>query len=56
MHEKIQTFKRKGYSRSEIASELEVDPKTAARYYRMDEKDFKAYRREHMFRDKVLEG
>ena len=56
MYEKIQTFKRKGYSRSEIASELEVDPKTAARYYRMDEEDFKAYRREHMFRDKVLEG
>jgi hypothetical protein len=55
MYEKIQTFKRLGYSRSEIASELEIDPKTAARYYAMDERDFRSYQREQMFRDKVLE-
>lgn len=55
MYEKIQTFKRLGYSRSEIASELEIDPKTAARYYAMDERDFRSYRREQIFRDKVFE-
>lgn len=55
MYEKVQIFKRLGYSRSEITSELEIDPKTAARYYEMDEKEFKSYRREHMFRDKVFE-
>ena len=55
MYEKIQTFKRLGYSRSEIASELEIDPKTAARYYAMDERDFRSYRKEQMFRDKMFE-
>ena len=54
MYEKIQIFTRLGYSRSEMASKLEIDPKTAARYYAMDEKDFKSYRREQMFRDRVL--
>jgi len=29
MYEKIQFFKRLGYSRSEITSELDIDPKTA---------------------------
>ncbi|GAI53439.1 unnamed protein product, partial [marine sediment metagenome] len=35
MYEKVQLFKRLGYSRSEINSELEIDPKTAAKYYAM---------------------
>jgi len=55
MYEKVQLFKRLGYSRSEISSELEIDPRTTAKYYAMDEGEFKTYRREHMFRDKVLE-
>ena len=55
MYEKVQLFKRLGYSRSKISSDLEIDPKTAAKYYAMDEREFKTYRREHMFRDKVLE-
>jgi len=55
MYEKVQLFKRLGYSRSEITSELEMDPKTAAKYYAMDGREFKTYQREHMFRDKVLE-
>ena len=33
MYEKVQLFKRLGYSISEIASQLEIDPKTAAKYY-----------------------
>jgi DNA replication initiation complex subunit (GINS family) len=34
---------------------LEIDPKTAAKYYEMDGREFKAYRKEHMFRDRVFE-
>jgi len=55
MYEKVQLFKRLGYSRSEITSELEIDPKTATKYYAMDGREFKTYRREQMFRDKVFE-
>lgn len=55
MYEKIQALKRVGYSRSEISSELEINAKTAARYYAMGEKDFRSYQKEQMFRDKVFE-
>ena len=55
MYEKVQTFKRLGYSRSKIASELGLDHKTVAKYYRMDERDFRSFRQQHMFRDKALE-
>ena len=55
MYEKVHHFKRQGYSRSEIASELEIAPKTAAKYYGMDEQAFREYRMEHMFREKVFE-
>lgn len=54
MYEKVQLFKRQGYSISEISSDLEIDPKTAAKYYAMNGRQFKAYRKEHMFRDKVF--
>jgi len=33
MYEKVQLFKRQGYSISEIASDMEIDPKTAAKSY-----------------------
>jgi transposase len=55
MYKQIQTFKGQGYSKGEIAGTLGMDPKTVAKYYDMDEKDFKYYRQQHMFRDKVLE-
>jgi len=55
MYEKVQLFKRQGHSKSEITSVLEIDPKTAAKYYAMDGREFKAYQREHMFRDRVFE-
>ena len=35
MYEKVQLFKRQGYSRSEISSDMEIDPKTVAKYYAM---------------------
>jgi len=34
---------------------MEIDPKTAAKYYVMNGRQFKAYRKKHMFRDKVFE-
>jgi len=52
---KVRLFKRLGYSKSEISSELQIDPKTIAKYYAMDRKEFKAYQREHMFRDRLFE-
>ncbi len=55
MYKQIQTFKRQGYSKGKIAATLGMDPKTVAKYYRMDERDFRSYRQQHMFRDKVLE-
>ncbi len=55
MYEKIQRFKRLGYSRSEIVFELEIDYKTVAKYYALNERDYKSYQRQHKFRDKVLE-
>jgi len=55
MYEKVQACKRQGYSKSEITSDLEIDPKTVAKYYEMDGRKFKAYRKEHMFRDRVFE-
>jgi len=55
MYKQIQNFKGQGHSKGEIAVTLGMDPKTVAKYYHMDEKDFKCYRQQHMFRDKVLE-
>ncbi len=55
MYEKVQLFKRQGYSRSEISSDLEIDPKTVAKYYAMDGREFKTYQRGHIFRDRVFE-
>ncbi|NOR12538.1 MAG: DDE-type integrase/transposase/recombinase [Candidatus Aminicenantes bacterium] len=55
MYKQIQTFKRQGHSKKEIITVLEKDPKTVAKYYRMDERDFRCYRQQHMFRDKMLE-
>jgi hypothetical protein len=55
MYRKIQNFKRQGHFKKEVVTVLGKDPKTVAKYYRMDERGFRSYRREHMFRDKALE-
>ena len=55
MYQKIQAFKRQGYCRNEIASRLGIDPQTAAKYYLMDEKEFRVYQQKQMFRDKALQ-
>ena len=54
MYKKIQSFRRQGYSRNEISAELGIDPKTTAKYFQMEEEEFQAYRKDHMFRDKVF--
>ena len=55
MYKKIQNYKRQGYSKTEIITVLGKDPKTVAKYYALDERGFRSYRREYMFRDKALE-
>jgi transposase len=55
MYQKIQAFKRQGYCRNEIASRLGIDPQTAAKYYLMDEREFRVYQQKQMFRDKALQ-
>ena len=55
MYRQIQNYKRKGLTKKEIASELKRDPKTVAKYYSMGEEKFKAYKQEHMFRDRIFE-
>jgi len=42
MYKNIQKFKNQGYSRNEIAAELGIDPKTKAKYFKMDEEEFRA--------------
>ena len=54
MYKQVQTFKRQGLSKKEIAAAMEMDPKTVAKYYGMDERQYKSYRKRHMFRDKLL--
>ena len=56
MYKQIQTFKGQGYTKGKIAGILGMDPKTVAKYYHMDERDFRCYRQQHMFRDRVLEA
>jgi len=56
MYKQIQTFKGQGLTKGKIADTLGRDPKTVSKYYDMDEMDFRLYRQQHMFRDKVLEA
>jgi hypothetical protein len=55
MFKEVQAFKRQGYSKGAIGRALELDPKTVAKYFAMEEEDFRAYRQEHLFRDKAFD-
>jgi hypothetical protein len=55
MFKQVQTFKRQGYSKSAIVKALEMDPRTVAKYFAMEEEAYRAYRREHLFRDKAFD-
>ena len=55
MFREVQAFKRQGYSKGAIVRALELDPKTVAKYFAMEEEDYRAYRQEHLFRDKAFD-
>lgn len=55
MFRQVQAFKRQGYSKGAIGRALELDAKTVAKYFAMEEEDFRAYRRELLFRDKAFD-
>ena len=55
MFREVQAFKRQGYFKGAIVRALELDPKTVAKYFAMEEEDFRAYRQEHLFRDKAFD-
>jgi len=54
MYKKIQTFKRQGYSSNKIAEDMEINPRTATKYYKMDEEDFREYQADHLFRERAF--
>ena len=56
MFKQVQAFKRQGYSKGEIVRVLRIDPKTLAKYFAMEEEDYRAFRRDHLFRDKAFDG
>jgi transposase len=56
MYRKVQALKRQGASKASIVKALEVDPKTVAKYFAMEEEEYRAYRREHLFRDKAFDA
>jgi hypothetical protein len=55
MFKQVQAFKRQGYSKGAIGRALELDPRTVAKYFAMEEEEYRAYRQEHLFRDKAFD-
>jgi len=56
MFKQVQAFRRQGLTRAAIVKALELDPRTVAKYYAMGEESWRAYRQEHLFRDKLFDG
>lgn len=54
MYRKIQNLKRQGFSQQMTAKKLEVNPRTVAKYFSMDEEEYRNYRSRSMFREKIL--
>ena len=55
MYKQIQILKRKGFCKTEIARKLTLNSRTAVKYFKMDEEDFRFYQQQHMYRDKLLD-
>jgi hypothetical protein len=55
MFKQVQAFRRQGYSKGAIVKALEFDPRTVAKYFAMEEEDYRAYRQDHLFRDKAFD-
>jgi hypothetical protein len=56
MFRQVQAFRRQGCSKAAIVRALDLDPKTVAKYFAMEEEDWRAYRQEHLVRDKLFDG
>jgi hypothetical protein len=56
MYKQIQKLKRKGYSKTKISHELNLNSRTTVKYFDMTESAFNRYRQQHMYRDKALDG
>lgn len=56
MFRQVQAFKRQGYSKGSIGRALKLDPKTVAKYFAMEEEDYRAYLQDHLYRDKVFDA
>jgi len=56
MYKQIQTLRRQGFCKTEIARELTINSRTAVKYFRMSEDVFRLYQQQHMYRDKVLDA
>jgi len=56
MFRQVQAFRRQGYSQAAIVKALELDPKTVAKYFAMEEEAFRAYRQDQLYRDKVFDS
>ncbi len=54
MFKEIQAYRRRGYSKGAIVKALELDSRTVAKYFAMEE-GYRANRREHLFQDKVFD-
>jgi hypothetical protein len=56
MFRRVQELKRQGYSKAAIGQALKLDPKTVAKYFDMEEEEFRSYRQGHLFRDKAFDA
>lgn len=56
MYKKIQNYKKQGLNKGEIAIKMKIDAKTVAKYFDMNENEYKEYQKKLLFRDKVFEG
>src|SRR4030065_878237 len=56
MFRQVQAFKRQGYSKASIVEALKLDPKTVAKYFSMEEEEYRSYRQGHLFRDKAFDA
>ena len=55
MFKQVQAFRRQGFSQGAIGRALEIDPRTVSKYFAMGEEDYRAYRQDHLFRDKAFD-
>jgi hypothetical protein len=55
MYKNIQNYKKRGINKGEIALKMKIDTKTVAKYFDMNENEYKEYQGKLMFRDKVFD-